>query len=125
MLKEKIKGDKFLLDIAVSNLIGNSIKYGIDGGNVEVTINSDSKNLYIEVCDDGVGIPEEELPKIFNDFFAFLTFEETQKVINNFRKGTAITYEKYLKKIDSFKISMKKYKNRICSRYTLFLLFKV
>lgn len=67
--KEIIRGDRFLLDIAVSNLIGNSIKYGVDGGNVEVTINSDSKNLYIEVCDDGVGIPKDELPKIFRDFY--------------------------------------------------------
>ena len=68
-IKEKIKGDKFLLDIAASNLIGNSIKYGVDGGNVEVTIKSDSKNIFIEVCDDGVGIPENELPKIFKDFY--------------------------------------------------------
>ncbi len=67
--KEKIKGDKFLLDIAFSNLVGNSIKYGIDGGNVEVTINSSTNNLTIEVCDDGVGIPENELPKIFKDFY--------------------------------------------------------
>jgi signal transduction histidine kinase len=67
--KEKFRGDKFLLDIAFSNLIGNSIKYGVDGGYVEVTIDTDSKNLSIEVCDDGVGIPENELPKIFKDFY--------------------------------------------------------
>ncbi|MCW8803682.1 MAG: HAMP domain-containing histidine kinase, partial [Ignavibacteriaceae bacterium] len=67
--KEKIKGDRFLLDIAISNLIGNSIKYGVDGGSVEVKINSDSKNIYIVVCDDGVGIPQNELPKIFKEFY--------------------------------------------------------
>jgi len=67
--KESIKGDKFLLDIALSNLLGNSIKYGVDHGNVEITINSNSKNLMIEVCDDGVGIPKEELPKIFKEFY--------------------------------------------------------
>ncbi len=67
--KEKFRGDKFLLDIAISNLIGNSIKYGVDGGTVEITINSSSSNLIIEVCDDGVGIPEKELPKIFKDFY--------------------------------------------------------
>jgi len=74
--KEKIKGDKFLLDIAISNLIGNSIKYGVDGGTVEVTINSDSSNLYIEVCDDGVGIPENELPKIFKEFYRALNVKK-------------------------------------------------
>ncbi len=67
--KKKLKAIRFLLDIAISNLIGNSIKYGVDGGIVEVTINSDSKNIYIEVCDDGVGIPENELPKIFKEFY--------------------------------------------------------
>jgi signal transduction histidine kinase len=67
--KECIKGDKFLLDIAISNLIGNSIKYGIDGGRIEVVLKNDNGNQIIEVCDDGVGIPEEELPKIFNDFY--------------------------------------------------------
>jgi len=67
--KEKFEGDKFLIDIAISNLIGNAIKYGVDEGNIEITINSDSKNLYIEVCDDGVGIPGDELPKIFNEFY--------------------------------------------------------
>jgi signal transduction histidine kinase len=66
---EKIKGDKYLLDIAFSNLVGNSIKYGVDSGNVEVTIKNDGNNLVVEVCDDGVGIPEEEIPKIFKDFY--------------------------------------------------------
>lgn len=67
--KENYRGDKFLLDIAISNLIGNSIKYGVDSGNVEVTITSDKNNLYVEVCDDGVGIPKDELPKIFKEFY--------------------------------------------------------
>ena len=67
--KEKIRGDKFLLDIAISNLIGNSIKYGTDGGTVEVTINNNNDSIIIRVCDDGVGIPQNELPKIFNDFY--------------------------------------------------------
>jgi signal transduction histidine kinase len=34
-----------------------------------VTINSNSKNLIIEVCDDGVGIPQDEIPKIFKEFY--------------------------------------------------------
>jgi len=69
--KEKLKlnGDKFLLDIAISNLVGNSIKYGIDSGSVEVTIKNDGSNVLIEVCDDGVGIPANDIPKIFDDFY--------------------------------------------------------
>jgi signal transduction histidine kinase len=67
--KKKIKGDKFLLDIVFSNLIGNSIKYGKENGKVIVTMNSDKENLFINITDDGLGIPENDLPKIFNDFF--------------------------------------------------------
>lgn len=67
--KEKIRGDKFLLDMAFSNLVGNSIKYGIDGGSVEITLKNEKDYILVEVCDDGVGIPKEELPKIFNEFY--------------------------------------------------------
>jgi len=66
---EKINGDKFLLDIVISNLVGNSIKYGVDGGSVEITLKDDKNKVVIEVCDDGVGIPEEGISKIFKDFY--------------------------------------------------------
>jgi signal transduction histidine kinase len=67
--KSQILGDKYLLDIAISNLVGNSVKYNVDGGKVEVKLSSKNGSILIEVCDDGVGIPEKELFKIFNDFF--------------------------------------------------------
>ena len=67
--EKNIFGDRYLLDIVISNLIGNSVKYGLDEGIVEVTLDNDDKNVLIEVCDDGVGIPKNELSKIFNDFY--------------------------------------------------------
>jgi signal transduction histidine kinase len=67
--KKKISGDKFLLDIALSNLIVNSIKYGIDGGKVEVSLDNENNSQLITVCDNGLGIPADELPKIFKDFY--------------------------------------------------------
>lgn len=67
--EEKIRGDKYLLDIAFSNLVGNSIKYGVDGGKVEVTLQNDEDNIVVDISDDGIGIPEEEIPKIFKDFY--------------------------------------------------------
>jgi signal transduction histidine kinase len=67
--KEKIRGDKFLLNLAISNLIGNSIKYGVDEGNVVVTLRNKNGSQVLEVCDDGIGIPKEDLEKIFRDFY--------------------------------------------------------
>lgn len=67
--KKKIKGDKFLLDIVFSNLIGNSIKYGRENGKIIVNISDGKNENKITITDDGIGIPETDLPKIFNDFF--------------------------------------------------------
>ncbi len=63
------KGDKFLIMIAVSNLIGNAVKYGFENGIVEVKVFDFENNLVFEVCDNGPGIPEKEQMNIFQDFF--------------------------------------------------------
>ena len=62
-------GDRYLLDIVFSNLIGNAIKYGVEGGLVEILVESENEEVVVEVCDDGLGIPEDDIPKIFNDFY--------------------------------------------------------
>ncbi|MBK7631513.1 MAG: HAMP domain-containing histidine kinase [Ignavibacteriales bacterium] len=67
--KHPIEGDPFLIQIALSNIISNAIKYNNMDGLVEITIEKDKNDLVIKVCDDGMGIPKEELDKIFTDFF--------------------------------------------------------
>lgn len=52
----------------LNNLIGNAIKFTPRGGRVEVTVSGDMKGGVLMVRDNGPGIPEEELPKIFNRF---------------------------------------------------------
>jgi signal transduction histidine kinase len=59
---EKIK-------IVVENLIGNAVKYTTSGGKVEVVIYSKNNFLIFEVKDNGVGIPEEQMSRVFNKFF--------------------------------------------------------
>ena len=66
-VKAEIEETKFSL--AVSNLIENAIKYNNDGGNVEVTVDADNQNAFVMIADDGVGIAEEELGKIFDRFY--------------------------------------------------------
>ena len=51
------------------NLIENAIKYNFPGGRVFVTVRRDGDQVLLEVADTGVGIPEEELPKVFNRFY--------------------------------------------------------
>jgi signal transduction histidine kinase len=68
-VKEKFNGDKDFMDLAFSNLIGNALKYTNNGGKVEILMTYEDGKINIEFCDNGVGIPENDKSKIFNDFY--------------------------------------------------------
>ena len=51
------------------NLIENAVKYNFPGGKVFVSARRDGDQVLFEVADTGIGIPEEELPKVFNRFY--------------------------------------------------------
>jgi signal transduction histidine kinase len=67
--KKNIQGDKNLLEIAFSNLIGNSIKYTRENGKIEIILSDRGGNTEIEITDNGIGIPEADKGKIFSEFF--------------------------------------------------------
>jgi signal transduction histidine kinase len=67
--KRTIEGDPFLIQIALSNILTNAIKYNNMDGIVEIDVDEDKNNILITVCDNGLGIPSEDINKIFNDFF--------------------------------------------------------
>jgi signal transduction histidine kinase len=54
---------------ALGNIVSNAIKYTSENGRVSVTANSDKKNIWIRVRDTGIGIPNEEIPHIFEPFY--------------------------------------------------------
>jgi signal transduction histidine kinase len=51
------------------NLLENSMRYTPPGGNVRVTLRKTPEEARIEVADSGVGIPEGDLPFVFERFF--------------------------------------------------------
>jgi signal transduction histidine kinase len=68
--KYNVDADEVLIDLAFSNLLGNAVKYTHEGGRIHFDITEDGTNkLILEILDDGVGIPEKELPKLFKQFF--------------------------------------------------------
>lgn len=64
-----IEIDANLLTRVISNLIENAIKYSGHGTTVEIKSWDDEKWVYIEIKDNGVGIPPEELSNIFEKFY--------------------------------------------------------
>jgi len=61
--------DKTKLSLAITNLIENGIKYNLPGGNVNVKLDAEPMMFVLEVSDNGMGIPEESLPHIFERFY--------------------------------------------------------
>lgn len=61
--------DEMKLSLAISNLVDNAIKYTPEGGTVKVTLDADHQNVFITVADTGIGIPEQEVNRIFERFY--------------------------------------------------------
>jgi len=64
-----IMGDYFLIEQMLTNLIDNAIKYNVEKGKINVTVNKIDNHIKIIVEDSGIGISEEYLPRIFERFY--------------------------------------------------------
>ena len=62
--------DKEKIRQVIINLVSNATKYGKRNGNIVASIyNTDGKHVLVEISDDGIGIGEEHLPRIFERFY--------------------------------------------------------
>lgn len=64
----RIYGDKDRVHQVIKNLLSNAIKYSPDGGTVEVETGVEGKYVTIAITDHGIGIPPDELSRIFERF---------------------------------------------------------
>jgi two-component system phosphate regulon sensor histidine kinase PhoR len=65
-----VYADKERTRQVIINLVDNAIKYGKQNGFIEASVyNTDGKNILVEISDDGTGISEEHLPRIFERFY--------------------------------------------------------
>ena len=64
-----VEGDRARIKQVVVNLLDNAIKYTLEGGSVDLTVHTRNGHALLEVADNGVGIPPEALPRVFDRFF--------------------------------------------------------
>lgn len=64
-----VKADKDGIERVVLNILTNSIKYTKDGGSIKIYVGFVYNDAYIKVIDNGIGIPEEDLNRIFERFY--------------------------------------------------------
>ncbi len=64
-----IMGDPSRLNSVMTNLLSNAIKFSGEGAKIEVTVSWDDEEAIVSIMDDGPGIPEEEIPRIFEHLF--------------------------------------------------------
>lgn len=61
--------DSVLLNIALQNVFSNAVKYTKDNGTIEVRLKELDRAVTIEISDNGIGIPEKDIKRIFQRLF--------------------------------------------------------
>jgi signal transduction histidine kinase len=86
-----IKGDPGRLNSVMSNLLSNSIKFTQAGGTITVSVEWNDEEVTLSVTDNGPGIPEDEIPRVFEHLFrGRLTVQDPNNPIDGTGLGLAL-----------------------------------
>ncbi|HSM72855.1 MAG TPA: HAMP domain-containing sensor histidine kinase, partial [Anaerolineales bacterium] len=64
-----VSGDAKSLERALMALVDNAIKFSPKGGDVEITFDEQGGYVFVSVSDQGIGIEEENMPRVFDRFY--------------------------------------------------------
>ena len=64
-----IRGREIWFKQIISNLVDNAVKYSPEGSGIGVSLTGEADTVVLSVTDRGIGIPEEDLPRIFERFY--------------------------------------------------------
>ena len=87
----KLKADPDLLYQAVDNLLSNACKYTPAKRQIQLRLSTRSHRAIVQVADSGIGIPEKDLPHIFERFYRVDT--ERSKITGSYGLGLAIAQQ--------------------------------
>jgi len=87
----EIEADKELIIHVFANILANAFKYTSSGGNVMVNVSQRDDFVNVEIKDSGVGIPAEDMPHIFEEFFRACNVAKTTQ-----GTGLGLSLAKYI-----------------------------
>ena len=64
-----VNGDRERIEQVITNIVSNAVKYTPDSGKIDMTVGTSGKNVFVRVTDNGIGIPEKDLPRLFDRFY--------------------------------------------------------
>jgi len=82
--------DEARMEQVLTNLVSNAIRYSPDGGTITVTVARTESGADLAVADNGIGIPEERMPRLFEPF---TRLNEGERVLNGTGLGLYVARE--------------------------------
>ena len=64
-----VNGDQGRIEQVIINIVSNAIKYTPDGGHIQINAGNREQSVFVRVEDNGIGIPEKDLPRLFERFY--------------------------------------------------------
>lgn len=75
----RIRASKEYIQETIANLLANSVKYTPSNGKIDINVMDKGSRILIKIADNGIGIPKDELPRIFEEFYRARNAKEVEK----------------------------------------------
>lgn len=66
---DRVNGAQIYIEETIANLLANSVKYTPGGGRIGMSVEDKGDSVLIRITDTGIGIPKDEIPKLFEEFY--------------------------------------------------------
>ncbi len=96
-----VNADKDKIEQVLHNLLSNAVKYSPTGGKITISVKKNKKEVIVGISDQGMGIPEEEISKIFDKYYRTTEATKHKKISG---KGLGLYITKKLIELHNGKI---------------------
>lgn len=91
-----LEADVIELEAAFGCILNNAIRYSPSNSTIEIMVNAKDKGIETKIIDRGIGIPKENLPNVFDEFFVVNTYSsDSEKCIGLGLSRSKISIEKH------------------------------